>query len=130
MANTILIVDDNPDDIEIAKTALAETGRDITLKTASHGKKALEYLREGHGLPSLILLDLKMPVMNGIDTLRQIRADELLKNIPVIVATSSSFEADEKDAYEAGADGFLHKDFSIDRFSSDLESWLRRFLNN
>ncbi len=132
MTDTILIVDDNPDDIEITKIALEEMGRDVKLDAALRGKDALEYLRNGngHGLPAVILLDLKMPGMSGIDTLRQIRADERLKHIPVIIVTSSSLEADEKEAYEAGADSFLHKAFSIDQFSGNLDSLLQSFLNN
>ena len=130
MEPTILIVDDNPYDMEITKIALEEVGCEVKLETAFRGKDALAYLREGQDLPSLILLDLKMPGMSGIDTLRQIRADERLKHIPVIIVTSSSLEADEKEAYEAGANSFLHKAFSIDQFSGNLDDLLKRFLNN
>lgn len=126
---TILIVDDNPDDIEITRIALAETGRRETLETAQRGELALERLRNHNGnLPALILLDLKMPGMGGINTLRQIRADERLKGIPVIVVTSSSLESDEREAYEAGADCFLHKAFDIDQFGSRLSYLLDRYL--
>ena len=78
----------------------------------------------------MILLDLKMPGMNGFDTLRIIRADERLKHIPVIIVTSSSLEADEKEGYEAGADGFLHKAFDIDQFAGDIEDILKRWLKD
>jgi DNA-binding response OmpR family regulator len=80
-------------------------------------------------LPSLILLDLKMPGMSGFDTLRIIRADKLMKHIPVIIVTSSSLEADKKMGYETGADGFLHKAFDIDQFERDLKSMLERWLH-
>jgi len=132
MASTILIIDDNPDDIEITKIVLAELGRQEEVAAMLHGRGALEYLRKGYGngLPSLILLDLKMPGLSGIDTLRQIRADEQLKHIPVVIVTSSSLMADEKEAYDAGADNFLNKAFNIDLFSSNLNVILRRYLTN
>ncbi len=128
---TILIVDDNPDDIEITRIALEEAGRKETLAAALRGEAALDMLRVANGsLPSLILLDLKMPGMSGIDTLRQIRADEHLKHIPVIVVTSSSLEADEQEAYDAGADCFLHKAFDIDQFGNNLNYLLERFVKS
>ena len=125
---TILIVDDNPDDIEITRIALAEVGRREKLEAAMRGNLAMDRLCSGGELPALILLDLKMPGMSGIDTLRKIRADERLKHIPVIVVTSSSLGSDEKEAYEAGADSFLHKAFDIDQFGNNLNYLLERYL--
>lgn len=130
MAHTVLIVDDNPDDIEITKRVLSKQELGITVETAPRGEVALEHLRDGKALPALILLDLKMPGMSGFDTLREIRADSRLKNIPVIVVTSSALESDMKEAYASGADSFLHKSFDIDQFSKDimhiLERWLKK----
>ena len=128
MTHTILIIDDNLDDVEIAKRILARMGRKWDLETAPRGEVALELLHSGTDLPSLILLDLKMPGMSGFDVLHKIRADERMKHIPVILVTSSSLEADEKKGYEAGADAFLHKAFDIDRFSKDMKSLMDRFL--
>ena len=128
MTHTILIIDDNLDDVEIAKRILARMGRKLNLETAPRGEVALELLHSGTDLPSLILLDLKMPGMSGFDVLQRIRADERMKHIPVILVTSSSLEADEKKGYEAGADAFLHKAFDIDRFSKDMKSLMERFL--
>lgn len=126
----ILIVDDNPDDIEITKIALAEVGRQEKLEVALRGETALDMLRRGNGLPALILLDLKMPGMSGIDTLRQIRADACLEHIPIIIVTSSTLEADEKEAYAAGADYYLHKAFDIDQFGDNLNSLFGRYLKD
>ena len=124
----ILIVDDNPDDIEITRIVLGEAGWEVALETAPCGEAACDRLRMGNDLPALILLDLKTPGMGGLDTLRWIRADTRLKQIPVIMVTASSFEKDEKEAYENGADAFLYKAFDIDQFSHDLDSLLQRFL--
>ncbi|MCE5265860.1 MAG: response regulator [Deltaproteobacteria bacterium] len=82
----------------------------------------------GPDLPSLALLDLNIPVMGGIACLRQIRADRGLQSLPVIMVTMSSFDLDEKKAYEAGANLFLYKDIDLDRFSDNLDAALKRLL--
>ena len=128
ITHTILIIDDNFDDVEITKRTLARIDRELKVETALRGETALELLRREEALPALILLDLKMPGMSGFDVLRKIRADERMKHIPVIIVTSSSLEADEKAGYEAGADAFLHKAFDIDRFSSELKSLINLHL--
>ncbi|OGR01100.1 MAG: hypothetical protein A2505_04290 [Deltaproteobacteria bacterium RIFOXYD12_FULL_55_16] len=129
MTQTLLIIDDNPDDIEIAKVSLARIDREITVEAALCGEAALELLQSGKALPALILLDLKMPGMSGFDFLRKIRADQRLQHLPVIIVTSSALEADEKKGQEAGADGFLHKAFEMDQFERNLKSVLNRWLN-
>lgn len=128
MPHTILIIDDNPDDVEITKRILAKMDRKLKVETVPRGEAALETLHSWITLPCVILLDLKMPGMSGFDTLRKIRADERLKHIHVIVVTSSSLEADEKESYEAGADSFIHKAFDIDLFESKIKSVVERCL--
>lgn len=128
MAHTILIIDDNPDDIEITRIVLSKMGHEVKIEAALCGEAALERLRSGEELPSIILLDLKMSGMGGFDVLRQIRGDERLQHIPVIVVTSSSLESDEKKSYEAGANTFLHKAFDMDRFSRDIKHVLARWI--
>jgi two-component system response regulator len=127
-AHKILIVDDNPDDIEITKIILRRMGHALKVEEAPSGEAALKRLMDGKDLPSIILLDIKMPGMNGIETLRLIRADENLKNIYVIVLTNSSLESDRRAALEAGTDSFLHKSFNMERFGKDLMSILERWL--
>ncbi len=126
----ILIVDDSPDDIELTIIAIKETGREISIRSTTDGESALEVLRNGHELPDLILLDMKMPGMNGTAVLREIRADNCLRDIPVVVVTSSSLESDMTDAVAAGSSGYLKKDFSLDRFSKALDGLLHRWLPN
>lgn len=125
---TILVVDDNPDDIEIMRIALAEGVWKVKLEEARCGEAACELLRTGDALPDVIFLDLKTPGMSGIDTLRQIRSDERLQHIPVIMISASSYEADQKAAAADGADAFLFKAFDLDQFSRDLNSILQRYL--
>ncbi|MCL5023400.1 MAG: response regulator [Nitrospirae bacterium] len=128
MRHKILIVDDDPDDTEMTKRVLSKSGFEVKVEAVLHGEAALELLRKEDDLPSLILLDLKMPGMGGIDTLRRIRADERLKNITVVILTNSLLEADKKESYDAGANGFLQKAFDIDRFGRDVLSALERWL--
>jgi two-component system response regulator len=129
MAHKILIVDDNPDEAEIAMRVLSKIGQCMNLQIASTGEAALEILRAGDQVPSVILLDLKMAGMSGLDTLRRIREDKRFKDIRVIVITNSSLETDKKESYAAGADYFLHKSCDIDQFTRDIEATLERWLS-
>ena len=126
----IFIVDDNPTDIELTTIALEATGREISVRSVTDGKSALTMLRNGLGVPELILLDLKMPGMSGIEVLREIRADGCLREIPVVVVTSSSLESDRSDAIAAGASDYIQKPLALDQFSKMLASILDRWLPN
>ncbi len=125
---TVLIIDDSQDDILIAERIFSKIRPDVRTETAFSGKAGLDCLRHMKALPALILLDLKMPGMSGFDTLREIRSDERLKKIPVIIVTSSALESDVKEAYATGADSFIHKAFDLDHFSDDIERALERWL--
>jgi CheY-like chemotaxis protein len=127
-AHKILIVDDDPNDTEMTKRVLSKSGFNVKVLTVSHGEAALELLQKEEVLPSVIFLDLKMPGLSGTETLRMMRADERLRNITVIILTNSLLEADKKESYGAGAQGFLHKAFDIDRFEIDIKSVLERLL--
>lgn len=127
-AKKVLIVDDNPDDRFMTKRALSKSGFAVEVETSADGEGALEFMRNEDDLPSLIMLDLKMPGMSGIDTLRQIRADRRLRNITVIIVTNSVLESDKNAAYATGADGFLNKAVDMDQFGRDIKSVLERWL--
>ncbi len=124
----ILIVDDSPIDIELTTIAIEATGRETSVRSAPDGQSALAILRVGDGLPALILLDIKMPGMGGIEVLREIRADDHLRYIPVVVVTSSSLESDRTEAIAAGASDYLQKPLALDQFSKELESILHRWM--
>jgi two-component system response regulator len=117
----IFIVDDSPTDIELTTIALEATGREIVVRFATDGKSALAMLRNGLRVPALILLDLKMPGMDGIEVLREIRTDDRLRDLPVVVVTSSALELDRADAFAAGASGYIQKPLALDQFGKDLE---------
>ena len=124
----ILIIDDSPTDIELTTIALEATGQEISVCSATDGKSALAMLRNGRELPALILLDMKMPCMDGIEMLREIRADDRFREIPVVVVTSSCLESDRTEAIAAGASDYIQKPLALDQFSKALESILHRWL--
>lgn len=128
--HSVLIVDDNPSDVIITRMVLTKIDHNMEVEAALCGEDALQRLRSGEVLPTLILLDLKMPGMSGFDFLRELRADERIKHIPVIVVSSSSLETDEKGSYAAGADGFLHKAFDMAQFSEGIKSLVERWLKS
>lgn len=123
----ILLVDDDSAGAELTVAALSEFALGIEIDITADGEEALDYLhRRGKyanrtdRLPALILLDLKMPKIDGHEVLRQIRTDQRLKHLPVFVLTSSDQEADRKRSRALGSDGYLVKPVSIGHFIEDL----------
>ncbi len=126
----VLVIDDNDDEVFITRTVLSRIDPEISTAIATSGEQGLEFLRKSETPPSLILLDLKMPGMGGIDFLRFIRADNRLHSLPVIVVTNSTLEADERESLEAGASSFLRKASTIDQFQEDIAASLGKWLKN
>jgi two-component system, response regulator len=113
--NPILLVEDNPDDVLLAKRALKKCGIGNAVIVASDGIEALEYLfgdgksREAGPRPSVILLDLKLPRLDGMEFLERIKADEGTRALPVVILTSSNYERDVNRSTDLGADVYLQK---------------------
>jgi len=124
----IFIVDNSPTDIELTAIELEATGRKVDIRSATDGKSALAMLRNGLGIPALMLLDLKMPGMSRIEVLHGIRADGRLKDLPVVVVTSSALESDKGESIAAGANDYIQKPLALHQFSKALDSILRRWL--
>jgi chemotaxis family two-component system response regulator Rcp1 len=125
----ILLVEDNPADAEIARRALRDTGRPVELFVVRDGQEALDYLlrpgRPAGGTwrrPDLILLDLNMPRLNGLDVLRQIRAHAELRTVPVLVLTTSGRPEDVRQTYAAGANTYIEKPHDFARFVEVLQT--------
>src|SRR6266403_1789444 len=119
----ILLVEDDPKDVELTLTGLAEYNLANEVVVARDGEEALDYLyRRGNyekrtnGNPAVILLDLKLPKLNGFEVLEQVRADENLKMIPVVVLTSSHEERDLVKSYKLGVNGFVVKPVEFHQF--------------
>jgi CheY-like chemotaxis protein len=113
---TILIAEDNPRDVELTLEALADHNLANKVVVVNDGVEAMDYLRyEGKfklrekGLPAVILLDIKMPRMDGIEVLEAIRVDDKLKLIPVVILSSSREETDLIRSYELGVNAYVVK---------------------
>ena len=112
----IFIVDDDPDDRQIILDAFLENNADIDYAFISNAEELLENLNNPEtGFPDLILLDLNMPGILGLQALKEIRANKLYSQIPVIVLTTSTLVKDRKSSYELGASCFLTKPDSFGR---------------
>jgi len=118
----ILIVDDSQKDVELTIAALGEKNLANEVVVAEDGVEALDFLykrgkfKNEHGDPAVILLDIKMPRMNGIEVLRHIRGDEKFKLIPVIMVTSSGEEKDLVESYKLGANSYVVKPIDVVQF--------------
>jgi len=130
MEQTVLIIDDSEDDILLTKMVLAKIGRRVKADTALSGEAGLELLRCATTLPSLILLDLKMPKLDGIEVLQKIRDDGRLNHLPVVIVTHSELESDREASYRAGANCVLHKAVDIDHFKRELEQVMSDWLGS
>lgn len=114
----ILLVEDNPQDVEITRRALEKGQVKNRLTVARDGQEALDILDaiKGDDPPSLILLDLNMPRLNGIEVLQVIKGDPNLRRIPVIVLTTSTREEDIVRAYDLGVNTFISKPVRFEDF--------------
>ena len=121
--NSILLAEDNPKDVELTLTALAENHLANEVVVARDGEEALDYLlRRGRfalraeGNPAVVLLDLKMPRVDGLEVLRRIKSDDTLKTVPVVMLTSSREERDLVESYRLGANAYVVKPVGFEQF--------------
>lgn len=119
---TVLIVDDIPVNIILLKTMLARTN--VKILTAADGKAALDIVRELK--PNVVLLDIQMPVMNGHEVLKMIKADDELKDISVIMVSAYTSAEDIEKSMQLGASGFIKKPVIMDILLSTVTSELDR----
>lgn len=122
---TILLVEDNPGDVELTKRALRKSKIETQLDIAEDGAEALDYLfcqgqyenRNPNMPPSLVLLDLNLPKIGGLEVLHHIRNHPKTKNLPVVVLTSSNEESDVTTAYSNGANSYIRKPVDFSEFT-------------
>ena len=125
----ILLVEDNPSDVGLTQRALAKSHVANELVVAEDGQEALDYLfgagayagREVTELPALVLLDLKLPRVDGLEVLRQIRADERTRRLPVVILTTSKEEQDVAQSYDLGANSYIRKPVDFTQFAQAVE---------
>ena len=123
-AGCILLVEDNRMDIELTLDAFQQADLADRVAVVTGGQAAIDYLlgrgefvdRARHPLPALVLLDLKMPVVDGFEVLRQVKAAPVARRIPVVILTSSNDEGDRAGAYDSGASSYLVKPLSFHGF--------------
>jgi two-component system response regulator len=124
MNETILLVEDNPDDIELTMRAFRKNNIANELMVARDGVEALDYLfcrgafseRSIKEIPRLILLDLKLPKMDGLQVLEALRAEDITKLVPVVILTSSREEQDLISGYKFGANSYVRKPINFNEF--------------
>ena len=119
----ILLVEDDQVDVMTILRALKEVHVSNRVVAAENGEAALEYLREaGNEQPCIILLDLNMPIMNGIEFLQNIKQDPLLRRIPVIVLTTSEEQQDKMRSFDLGVAGYMTKPVDYRQFVEVVRS--------
>jgi len=125
----ILLAEDNPNDVELTLTALQEYRLSNEVEVVRDGAEALDYIYQrgpyagrGDGLPCVILLDLKMPRVDGLEVLRQIKSDPALRHIPIVMLTSSREEKDLIMSYDLGVNAFVVKPVDFNQFLQAVRS--------
>jgi two-component system response regulator len=115
---TILLVEDNADDEQLTLRAMRQSDIPNMIRVARDGAEAIEYLfGNGAGrLPDLVLLDLKLPKISGLEVLQRIRAEDKSRSLPVVVLTSSDEERDIVKSYDLGANSYIRKPVDFDEF--------------
>jgi two-component system response regulator len=124
----ILLVDDNPSDVELAVHALKQNQLANAIIVAGDGEEALDYLfcrgthqdREPEDRPILILLDLKLPKVDGLQVLQALRSDWRTRAIPVVILTSSKEAKDLLEGYKFGTNAFIQKPVDVDQFRNTI----------
>lgn len=119
---TILMVDDDLDDIMLVSDAFSRIETGIDFRSVKNGRELLDYLRRKEKRPDLILLDLNMPLMNGRETLREIKATTDFQYIPVVVFTTSADEKTISDCYCLGASAYIVKPAGFEELTETARS--------
>lgn len=124
---SILLVEDNPDDVELLRIAMLDAGMTSPLDVVRDGVEALQFLHaeppfEGRQRPSLVLLDLNLPTLDGREVLRSVKADPDLCSIPVVVMTTSVDDNDIDASYHAHANSFVSKPANFDELVTTLRA--------
>lgn len=126
----MLLVEDNPDDRELTLIALRDSGLVSGMEIATDGVEALDLLfgegahagRDVSQLPRLILLDLKMPRISGLEVLKRLKAEVTTRSIPVVILTSSAEDRDLNECYALGANSYIAKPVEFGRFAEVIQS--------
>ncbi len=124
---SLLLVDDDTDDHEVFKMALQETERAVLFAGVTGGEQALKTLDNTATKPDVIFLDVNMPMLNGFETLQQIKRKDDLRDIPIVMYSTSSSSQDECKAIRLGAMAYLSKPSTLTELSAFLKTFLMQF---
>ena len=135
--SVVLLIEDNLDDIELTKRAFKKTNLDITLDIAQDGQEGLDYIfgkgkysdKDTSDLPKLILLDINLPKLNGLEVLKQIRSNELTRFVPVVLLTTSDEFCDVAEGCQLGSNSYIKKPVSFKIFSEVIHNLGQYWLN-
>lgn len=136
LSRTILLIEDNPDDEELTIMALEKVGVPHELRVLNDGQEVLDFLskmnteqaEELNNFPRVIFLDLNLPKISGFEVLRALRSKPLLKNIPVVVLTSSKEESDIATSYKLGANSYIRKPIAYNQFINVVQQLMAYWL--
>lgn len=117
----ILLVEDNPDDAKLTIRALKKRNVSNNIFIVKDGEEALDFIFAKGNCPKLILLDIKLPKVSGIEVLKQIKSNEKTKTIPVVMLTSSREEPDIKECYKLSVNSYIVKPVDFEKFSQIIE---------
>ncbi len=128
-SKTILLIEDNPSDVALTRRALERSHVSNDVVVAEDGQEALDYLfctgahasRDPTEMPAVVLLDLKLPKLDGFEVLRRLRADERTRRLPVVVLTSSSEEQDVAASYDLGVNSYMRKPVDFAQFAAAIQ---------
>jgi two-component system, response regulator len=126
----LLLVEDNPQDLELALLALREANPSARIHVARDGAEALDYIfcegthaaRRIADMPKVILLDLKLPKVDGLDVLKRIKGDPRTRMIPIVVLTSSREQKDVVESYQLGVNSYIVKPVNFERFTEAVRN--------
>jgi len=124
-SDIILLVEDNPDDVDLTLRAFEKNNIANAIFVVRDGAEALDYLfargaysgRDRRDIPAVVLLDLKLPKVDGLEVLKQVRADPHVRLVPIVILTSSREEQDRLRGYSLGANSYVQKPVDFERFS-------------
>jgi two-component system, response regulator len=124
----ILLVEDNPQDLELTLRALRKNHLANSITAVSDGEAALDFIfargqfgdRDINHHPRVVFLDLKLPKVDGIEVLRQVKSDERTRSIPIVVVTSSAEERDRVESYQLGVNSYVVKPIEFDAFAKTI----------
>ena len=124
---SIYVVDDDSDDLLFVKSAFEKYQQNIRLQTFTNGRELLQQLDQPVKLPAFIILDLNMPIMAGIETLKVIRNTENLSKLNVIIFTTSNNPAERQETIEAGANDYICKPFTLEAYEKIADHLYRKW---